>query len=392
MSWRDKTAAMSHTADPDIAHSTGCPPHLRAGAPVPLPLHLCQAMMQPDLPLPEQINNLDAMLRGIAAWRGVQWQRPADQALTLWSEGSTTLRDYGHGQGKPILVLPSLINRAYILDITPQRSFLGALADAGYRPLLLDWGVPGEMEKTLSLGDYADTRLRPALAISRVLAGGAVPIVGYCMGGALAVAAAARRSDDVRALVTLGTPWDCTVASPMARMLQDSVRPQIAAIRALFRSAAQVFGLVPSDVMQALFATLDPGLARRKFARFADMDPNSDEAALFVAVEDWLNDPVPVAPRVAEEVLVDWHVSNTLADTKWSLLGGQINPAQITCPTLSFCATNDLIAPPGNAEALARQIPHGRVIRPETGHVGMIVGSKVAQSTILPLKKFLDEV
>ena len=383
---------MSHSAEPARNPSAGTPPDFRAAAPVPLPLHLAQSIVQPGVPLDVQMDRLDAMLRGIEMWRAAPWRRPDDETAVLWSEGATTLRDYGNGRGKPVLVVPSLINRSYILDITPERSFLRALVQDGYRPLLLDWGVPDEVEKTLSLNDYADTRLRPALAISRVLAGGPVPVIGYCMGGALAVAAAVRRSDDVRALVTLGTPWNCAAASAMVRMMQDTARPQIATLRVFFRTAAQVFGVVPSDLMQALFATLDPGLARRKFARFAGMDQGSSEAGLFVAVEDWLNDPVTVAPRVAEEVLLDWHVTNMLAAGQWSLMGGAVRPADIACPTLSFCAANDLIAPPQNAEALPQQIPQARILKPETGHVGMIVGSKVAQSVHKPLKNFLKGI
>ena len=368
------------------------PPALRDAAPVPLPLHLLQAALAREAAGPPDIDTLDTMLRGIARWRATPWRRGDEPAPVLWSEGATRLVDHGHGTGRPLLVIPSLINRAYILDITRDRSFVGALARAGFRPLLLDWGVPGDAEKPLSLADYADTRLRPALAIARVLAGGPVPVIGYCMGGALATAAAARCRADIAALVTLGTPWDCAHASPGARIMLDSTRPQAATVRALFRAAAQVFGLVPSDVMQALFAMLDPGLARRKFARFAAYPDGSEAAALFVAVEDWLNDPVPVAPRVAEEVLADWHLDNRLAAGGWSLLGGRVDPAAITCPVLSFCATRDLIAPPANAEALPRAIAQARILRPETGHVGMIVGTKVSQSTLDPLKKFLSEI
>ena len=367
-------------------------PEFRAHAPVPLPLHLMQAAAASATLSNTSLDALDMMLQGIERWRSADAPERPPPAPTLWSEGATELRDHGHGSGRPILVLPSLINRAYVLDLTRERSFLAKLAGSGFRPLLLDWGVPGPQEKHLSLGDYADTRLRPALAIARVLAGGPVPVMGYCMGGALAAAAAARSTGDVRALVTLGTPWNCAEASPWARVMQDAGRTQVETLRASLRGAAQVFGLVPSDVMQGLFAALDPGLVLRKFQRFARMATDTPEAAHFVAVEDWLNDPVPVAPRVAEEVLVDWHLKNRLASGTWTLLGGRIDPAAIGCPTLSFCATSDLIAPPANAESLPRAIPQARIIRPETGHVGMIVGRKVSRSTLDPIKKFLGEI
>ncbi len=49
----------------------------------------------------------------------------------LWRDGSTRLLDYRPAGGAPLLVVPSLINRAYILDLAPGRSLLRHLAEAG---------------------------------------------------------------------------------------------------------------------------------------------------------------------------------------------------------------------------------------------------------------------
>jgi len=46
--------------------------------------------------------------------------------------------------GKTVLVIPSLINRHYILDLLSERSFVRFLRAAGLRPLVIDWGEPGE--------------------------------------------------------------------------------------------------------------------------------------------------------------------------------------------------------------------------------------------------------
>ena len=66
------------------------------------------------------------------------------------------------------------------------------LAGQGLRPLLLDWGTPGPAEAAFDLGRYGAERLVPALAEARRLAGRPVPVIGYCMGGTLAVGLAAR--------------------------------------------------------------------------------------------------------------------------------------------------------------------------------------------------------
>jgi len=58
-------------------------------------------------------------------------------------------------------------------------------------------------------------------------------------------------------------------------------------------------GKVPVKAIQTLFYVLDPFSAVRKFIRFANLDPDSSEARCFVALEDWINDKVPLSIRVA---------------------------------------------------------------------------------------------
>ena len=80
----------------------------------------------------------------------------------LWREGTTRVLDYGDPArgGVPLLVVPSLINRAYILDLSARSSLLRWLADQGFRPFLVDWGRPGidERGRGLRLGPGSPAR------------------------------------------------------------------------------------------------------------------------------------------------------------------------------------------------------------------------------------------
>ena len=68
------------------------------------------------------------------------------------------------------------------------------LAAQGLRPLLMDWGSPGAAEAGFDLDRYGAERLAAGARRWRArLAGRPVPVVGYCMGGTLAVGLAARR-------------------------------------------------------------------------------------------------------------------------------------------------------------------------------------------------------
>ena len=64
-----------------------------------------------------------------------------------------------------------------------------------------------------------------------------------------------------------------------------------------------LLGEMPVDALQGLFASIDPMQTARKFLNFALLDPQNPKASVFVALEDWLNDGVPLAGPVAQECL-----------------------------------------------------------------------------------------
>ena len=61
-----------------------------------------------------------------------------------------------------MLVVPSLINRWEVLDLTAEKSLLRAMAAQGLRPYLVDWGTPNEEERGFDTTAYV-ARLERAL-------------------------------------------------------------------------------------------------------------------------------------------------------------------------------------------------------------------------------------
>ena len=101
----------------------------------------------------EGLRRLEKLLTGIERYRRHPWRRELSDPPAVWTEGSSSLRDYG-GIGPAVLFVPSLINKAYILDLSEQQSLLRWLAGQGVNPWLLDWGHPGDLERSFSLDDY----------------------------------------------------------------------------------------------------------------------------------------------------------------------------------------------------------------------------------------------
>lgn len=345
---------------------------------------------------------LGATIRGLEIWQAHPYRRAMEEPPAIWAEGAARLIDYGaagtSGPGprdpaaRPVLVVPSLINRPYVLDLQPERSLLRWLAARGVRPLLLDWGSPGPAEAEFSLDDYGAKRILPALDIARGLGGGPVPLLGYCMGGTLSAGVAARRPDLVERLVTIGAPWDFASIDGIAggfRALLRAEGPE--RIAAMLETMGQGFGAVPVSLFQMLFAIVNPIQAAVKFQRLSRLDPESAEALHFVALEDWLSDGIPMAAPAARELLIDWQIRNLTARDEWHFLGGPARARAIRCPALVVAGRNDTIAPPALAEPLAAAIPGARLLSPGTGHVGMAVGTSAPDVVWHPVAEFLSE-
>ncbi len=315
-----------------------------------------------------QAKRLEAFADGVLAYRRSPHRRTLPEPAVVWQDGTTRLLDYRPAGGQPLLVVPSLVNRAYILDLTERRSLMRWLARRGYRPLLVDWGRPADDERDFTLTDYVCGRLEDALDAVRRLDRRPPTVLGYCMGGNLAVALALRRHRDVGGLVLMATPWDFHAGQPAS----IAALPLVSAGLGI---SMEIAGELPTDILQSLFFGLDPFLVIRKFERFARLDPDSEKAREFIELEDWLNDGVPLVTKVAKECLDGWYVANTPARKRWRVAGRAVDPARLDLPTLVIVPARDRIVPPDSALALGSLIPGADILRPPQGHIAMTVGA-----------------
>jgi len=330
----------------------------------------------------ECVARLDAAMDGVEAYRAHPYRRSLPEPPAVWRRGTARLLDYGGGGRGAVLLIPSLVNRAHILDLTADRSLARWLAAGGIRTLLLDWGEPGPAERRFGLAGYVGRRLLPALAAAAGLAGGRLALAGYCMGGNLALAAALARPQAVAGLALLAAPWDFHRPAPL---LPPALIPQ----RPLLRPLLDRLGPLPVDLLQAGFAGVDPVRSARKFRRFADLDPASPAAEAFVALEDWANDGVALAPRVALDCLIDWYRDNRPARGRWRLGRQPVEPAALTVPALVAAPQRDRLVPPASSLAILERLPAAEVLTGGSGHVGMLVGDDARQRIWQPMLAWL---
>jgi polyhydroxyalkanoate synthase subunit PhaC len=325
----------------------------------------------------------ERFLAGLRAYWRHAYRRDVSESAAVWRQGGTRLLDHT-GEGLPILMVPSLINRAYILDLSAEHSFLRHLARRGFRPLLLDWGIPQGADLRLTLADQILSRAQAALDAALGFTGERPVLLGYCMGGLLAAALARARHRDLAGLALLATPWDFHAGASKPAMFAEHLLPLTASVAAL--------GFAPAELLQAFFAQLGPLGVVERFQRFAEMPEESARARLFVAVEDWLNDGVPLAGPVAQECLWHWYAENRPARGLWAPGGVAVRPEELGLPAFVAIPRRDRIVPAASAEPLAAGLPDATVIRPAAGHVSMVVGEEAPEQLWQPFTEWLRRI
>jgi len=345
----------------------------------------------------EARRRLGAFLDGVHRYRTHDYKRPSLDPRPCWRRGSTVLRGFAStpleperreraAAGPPVLLIPSLVNKAFVLNLDQRCAFAPYLAWRGLNPFLVDWREPGSEERRFTLGDYIAERLEPALDHVLTTTGRKPVVLGYCMGGLLALALACRRQSDLAALVLLATPWDFHADDAGAQgRLAKALTPWLEPI-------LTTLDVLPVDVLQAAFAAIDPPSIGRKFQRFASLNPRSRTASHFVALEDWLNDGVPLPAAVARETLLDWYGANTTARGTWTVGGLPVRPESVTLPSLVIIPQHDRIVPAVSASALARALPQAECRTPPLGHVGMMTGRRAVAQVHDPVARWIQRV
>lgn len=338
--------------------------------PRPLPLFL--AMLRSEAA--ENPELAQAALEGLRLFQAAKRERPMRALPVRRRRGRVRLRDGGVGcEGRPVLFIPSLINPPSILDLSRDRSLIRWMRGQGFHPWLIDWGIPGVKDRDIDVAGHIERFLLPLIAT--------LPeppvLVGYCLGGTLAVAAAARSR--VAGLAAIAAPWHFTGYG-------DEARAAMAAQWAAIKPTSEALGLVPMEALQAGFWRLDPGRTIAKYAAFADLDPRGEAARRFIRLEDWANQGAPLPHAFGRELFEDLIAQDRPGQRQWRVAGTTVTPAQCDAPSVEFVATADRIVPAATAIGLSDRRAGG------TGHVGMVVGGRAEHQLWQPLADWITQL
>ncbi|MGQ0660863.1 alpha/beta hydrolase [Sphingosinicella sp.] len=310
---------------------------------------------------------MQAALAGLKKYQDAERGAAPPLMPAIAEAHGASLRDYG-GDGPTTLFIPSLINPPTVLDMQ-GRSLLRWLAGQGCRVVLLDWGWPGAARGALNVAGHVEQIILPLMSDLD----GPADLVGYCLGGTMAIAAG--QLGEARRVVTIAAPWHFDG-------FPDQARADLAKLWHGAQATAQSLGVLPMEVLQSAFWSLDPARTIGKFEAFAALE--GEAARAFVMLEDWANDGPPVPLAAAREMFESLFAGDAPGRGEWHVGGEVIDPAALPCPLLNIVSTTDRIVPAASAPRA------GERLELALGHVGMVVGSQARERLWEPLAGWLS--
>ncbi|MDD2715065.1 MAG: alpha/beta fold hydrolase [Candidatus Wallbacteria bacterium] len=294
---------------------------------------------------------------------------------TLYQENSLCVYHYEslNPTGLPLLIVPSLINRNYILDLLSGHSVIQALVNSGVSCYLIDWGTPGVEHAEITLDDYLDTYIHRA--VKRVLRHSGksrLHLMGQCIGGIMASIYAAKYSKDslLASLTLLTTPINMEHGGKLSLWMDPRHFNLDLTINSFKRQ-----GFVPPEVLHSGFPFLDVKMMFDKYRNLFNFSDNAAFVQLYRALDFWSRDNVPFPCEVLRKFIREIYQKNSFYHEQMEIGGQKTGPSFINIPVHNLIARYDHVMP---VEASAGWRKNGHPKDRETiydgGHVTIIAG------------------
>src|SRR5579863_1966143 len=156
----------------------------------------------------------------------------------------------------PLLIVPPVINKFYVMDLAPGRSMVEYLVSSGLQVFMISWRNPDARHAKWDLDTYGQAILDAMDAAARITGSEQVALAGTCSGGIIAAMVAAHlahagQQDRIAALTLLVTVLDQAHAG-LASAVIDERTVQVAA------AASQARGYLDGRSLAEVFAWLRP--------------------------------------------------------------------------------------------------------------------------------------
>jgi polyhydroxyalkanoate synthase len=241
---------------------------------------------------------------------------------------------------EPLLYVPPLVNRFYMIDLVPRQSLVKWLVDEGRTVFVVSWVNPGEELRARGLGDYVLDGVVEAIGQVGKRTGTSPDLFAFCLGGtlvamALAWLAAKNRAGDVNSATLIGSlvdfadmrDWSAFVHEGHLAALEDHLEQQ---------------GFIDSLQLQRLFAAMRANdLIWSSVVNHYLLDKQAPPSDLLYWFEDGARIPTAFLKSYNRDLLLN----NKLKEPAGFEVGGvPIDLAKIKTPMLVIALKDDHVS------------------------------------------------
>lgn len=278
----------------------------------------------------------------------------------------------------PILVVYALMNKSYILDLQPDKSWLRSLLSQGFNVYLIDWKTPTSIDKYVSFDDYVNYYVDDCVdLVTKENSVERLTLHGYCLGSTMAAMYTSLHQEKVRNLVTIApiidTENDRTVLANFARYLD-------------VKTITDILGNFPREYLYGCFSMLKPfKQGANKYLNLVENIDNAKFVQNFLRMEKWLYDTPSIAGETFRQWIEDIYQKNLLVKNEMWIGENLVDLSKINVPLLNIVAEEDHLVSPQCSVALNDSVSSmdKRLMHFHTGHVGLIASS-YSQNNVLP--------
>lgn len=303
-------------------------------------------------------------------------------------EGETLLVNPKH-YSVPVVLIPPLGVYGWVFDLMAERSLVRYFLAHGFSVYIIDWGQPTKSENYLSLETYALQWFPKAIEIVKQHSDQTqVSLVGYCMGGLLALMyTAAKGSDSVKNLVTIASPVNMhQMNSAIGKMYQILSIPN--------RMIKKLTGYQLNDFDSKLFhingkllsigfQLTQPAAMISSYLDLVKNLSNRDYVSRYTTMNEWFTNMPDYPGATMREMIEKFGLQNRMTHGQFHIGGRQVSFKNIHSALLAIAGDNDAITSIGAASAVLTVV--GSLDKTfevvSGGHAGLFTGSRAVKTT-----------
>jgi polyhydroxyalkanoate synthase len=270
---------------------------------------------------------------------------------------------------RPLVIVPPWINKFYILDLNPQKSFIKWCVDQGHTVFVVSWVNPNEKQAGKSFEHYSREGILHALDVVEEVTGASdVNLIGYCVGGtllAVTLALMAKHGDKRAGTATFFTTQvDFTHAGDLKVFVDEE---QIARVEASMATKGYLEGSKMANAFNML-------RSRDLIWPYVVDNYLKGKAPLPFDLLYWNSDSTRMPAANHSFYLRNCYLENRLSKGTMEVGGEKLDLGEVTIPIYNLATREDHIAPARSAY-LGSQFFGGKVtyVLSGSGHIAGVV-------------------